>query len=75
MDRERKPRKARRHRIVVKGVPEDVYERFRQLAQARRQPMTRLAMEIIAQFVKDADRVTQAEQAEPGNPLRPEPMF
>ena len=73
MTDERKRR--RRHRIVIKGIPDRLHEEFKLIAKHRKLPMTRLAAQVLAQFVESVQRDETSAEEPPERPIRPEPMF
>ena len=71
----RQPRRARKHRLVIKGIPDALHETFKAMALKRRMPMTRLALEILARHVAAHEEAEEAVDVPPERPIRPEPMF
>lgn len=71
----KRPRRARKHRLVIKGIPDPLHEAFKAMALKRRMPMTRLALEILARHVATHEEAEEAVDVSPERPIRPEPMF
>ena len=75
MQKRSKPKRSRKHRLVIKGIPEALHETFKAMALKRRMPMTRLALEIIAAHIADQKATDEDLDLPPEKPIRPEPMF
>ncbi|MBY0610806.1 MAG: hypothetical protein K2P80_01350 [Beijerinckiaceae bacterium] len=73
--RPKRSRRARKHRLVIKGIPDALHETFKAMALKRRMPMTRLALEIISRHVATQAEADEIVDVVPERPIRPEPMF